>query len=626
MDSTSSDNTTPINLWDLNDQQLNLKLYTHGDDGLSCTLDEHLFDESDLLYSLNARRNSLTLGTTLDNIRRNSLGFGGCNNIINNNSNSNVAAERRNSLRLMMERRNSLRNSLGLGSISAVDVLAPLPTQNQQAAVVSTLAATPYSTTTATATMNHVHAPYAVMPTATATRPMVQYNNHLEHHHVMNHNTTTSTSTTTNKAQQQQQQQRRRSSNSGRKKKDPSLPRVKVDHAYVDYSLVPDSDILCGMALRGTPLQLCLTGPNVSAPMQLVDPSLPKKQGKACFPLKLMCILRHTEELAHVITWMQHGRSFIVRDQEAFRDDVMPRFFKPTLYKSFIRQLSLWGFKRITRGPDAGSYYHELFLRGKPNLVTRMRCEKVKGTGVKLAPNPDMEPNFHLLAQKRPLFQLVPRRIPLPPSQGVYNVDAPFSHIPAAERKDNGCISGSGSSSDNQQYHNNSDNNSFPATSSTTGGFGEVYHRDETIMRRYSRKVSMQHDGPPIMYRSSALPVSSAPIFANSSHGVQQEVVVEQTPQTNHHHQQQQQSQQQQIAMPAHQARRRTSVVQSVDQIVRRRSLIADQHKALMNAVPRRVSMDMNIAAIQQVTNTRAQEAQQQQQHQHQHQHNYYSC
>ena len=164
---------------------------------------------------------------------------------------------------------------------------------------------------------------------------------------------------TTNKAQQLQQQRR---SSSGRKKckKDPSQPRNKVDHAYVDYSLVPDSDILCGMALRGTPLQLCLAGPNVSAPMHLVDPPLPKKQGKACFPLKLMCILRHTEELAHVITWMKHGRSFIVRDQEAFRDDVMPRFFKPTLYKSFIRQLSLWGFKRITKGPDAGSYYHEV--------------------------------------------------------------------------------------------------------------------------------------------------------------------------------------------------------------------------------------------------------------------------
>mmetsp|Transcript_17920 Transcript_17920/g.27870 ORF Transcript_17920/g.27870 Transcript_17920/m.27870 type:complete len:244 (-) Transcript_17920:134-865(-) len=243
-----------------------------------------------------------------------------------------------------------------------------------------------------------------------------------------------------------------------------------------------------------------------------------------------------------------------------------------------------------------------------------MRCEKVKGTGVKLAPNPDMEPNFHLLAQKRPLFQLVPRRIPLPPSQGVYNVDAPYSHIAAAaaeEKKDNGC-SGVGSSSD-QQYHNKN-NNSFPTS---TGAFGEVYHRDEIIMRRYSRKVSMQHDGPPTMYRSSAPPVSSAPIFANSN-GVQQEVV-EQTPQTNHQ-QQQQQSQQDQIAMAGRQAHRRTSVVQSVDQIVRRRSLIADQHKALMNAAPRRVSMDMNIAAIQQVTNIRAHEAQQR------YQHNYYNC
>lgn len=194
-----------------------------------------------------------------------------------------------------------------------------------------------------------------------------------------------------------------------------------------------------------------------------------------------------------------------------------------------------------------------------------MRCEKIKGTGVKLSPNPDMEPNFHLLAHKRPLFQLIPRRIPLPPSQGVYNVDAPFSHLQKEPKVVNA-----------------------PRTDQRASNFsaGEVYHRDEAIMRRYSRKVSMQHDGPPIMYHTA--PPSAAVL----SNGAEHQPHMERAPQ-----------------------QRRTSVIQSVDQIVRRRSLISDQHKALMNSAPRRVSMDMNIAAIQQV---RAQEAQQQQ--------HYYSC
>lgn len=32
-----------------------------------------------------------------------------------------------------------------------------------------------------------------------------------------------------------------------------------------------------------------------------------------------------------------------------------------------------YGFLRITSGPDAGGYYHELFLKGKPNLSLHMR-------------------------------------------------------------------------------------------------------------------------------------------------------------------------------------------------------------------------------------------------------------
>ncbi len=105
----------------------------------------------------------------------------------------------------------------------------------------------------------------------------------------------------------------------------------------------------------------------------------------------------------NIITWLPHGRAFIVRHAQQLREIVLPRFFKQSKFMSFTRQLNLWGFKRITKGTDAGAYYHELFLRGRPRLSMLMRRQKIKGTGIKLTPNPETEPNFYNISKKRPL-------------------------------------------------------------------------------------------------------------------------------------------------------------------------------------------------------------------------------
>uniref|UniRef100_A0A7S1UYS0 HSF-type DNA-binding domain-containing protein n=1 Tax=Grammatophora oceanica TaxID=210454 RepID=A0A7S1UYS0_9STRA len=97
------------------------------------------------------------------------------------------------------------------------------------------------------------------------------------------------------------------------------------------------------------------------------------------FPEKLHRMLRDAEKNGQtdIICWFPHGRAFAIKSTGRFVAEIMPKYFKQSRLSSFQRQLNLYGFTRINSGPDAGGYYHELFLAKRPAL-----CVHIKRVGV----------------------------------------------------------------------------------------------------------------------------------------------------------------------------------------------------------------------------------------------------
>lgn len=221
----------------------------------------------------------------------------------------------------------------------------------------------------------------------------------------------------------------------------PKLNNMMVNHTYIDYSVIKEKDLgfleadeVKTILDKEEQLQMNKRIAKIRTIFGEVGPSKKNSGGVVRpFPEKLMEVLDRGD-MESIITWMPHGRAFIVLNPQQLRDVVLPRFFKQTKFMSFTRQLNLWGFKRITKGIDCGAYYHALFLRGHGRLAMLMRRQKIKGTGIKLTPNPDGEPNFYEISEKRPLpvidqskketKPLPPLRQPIP-SRGVLDPTSP---------------------------------------------------------------------------------------------------------------------------------------------------------------------------------------------------------
>jgi hypothetical protein len=99
------------------------------------------------------------------------------------------------------------------------------------------------------------------------------------------------------------------------------------------------------------------------------------------FPRRLYHMLEteaseHKTDKDRLISWSTSGTAFMIEDSLLFSSLVLPKYFKTNVFSSFQRNMNLYGFTKLRKGPEAGMYYHPDFVRGKPeNLYKLTKCK-----------------------------------------------------------------------------------------------------------------------------------------------------------------------------------------------------------------------------------------------------------
>ncbi|XP_065751385.1 heat shock factor protein 1 isoform X3 [Phocoena phocoena] len=83
-----------------------------------------------------------------------------------------------------------------------------------------------------------------------------------------------------------------------------------------------------------------------------------------------------------LICWSPSGNSFHVLDQGQFAKEVLPKYFKHSNMASFVRQLNMYGFRKVVHIEQGGlvkperddtEFQHPCFLRGQEQLLENIK-------------------------------------------------------------------------------------------------------------------------------------------------------------------------------------------------------------------------------------------------------------
>ncbi|XP_026145496.1 heat shock factor protein 1 isoform X2 [Carassius auratus] len=93
-----------------------------------------------------------------------------------------------------------------------------------------------------------------------------------------------------------------------------------------------------------------------------------------------------------LICWSPSGNSFHVFDQGRFSKDVLPKYFKHNNMASFVRQLNMYGFRKVVHIEQGGlvkpekddtEFQHPYFIRGQEHLLENIKRKVTTVSNIK---------------------------------------------------------------------------------------------------------------------------------------------------------------------------------------------------------------------------------------------------
>ncbi|XP_032465369.1 heat shock factor protein 1 isoform X1 [Phocoena sinus] len=112
-----------------------------------------------------------------------------------------------------------------------------------------------------------------------------------------------------------------------------------------------------------------------------------------------------------LICWSPSGNSFHVLDQGQFAKEVLPKYFKHSNMASFVRQLNMYGFRKVVHIEQGGlvkperddtEFQHPCFLRGQEQLLENIKRKVTSVSSPPPSPTSSDFPPGHQQEQRPP--------------------------------------------------------------------------------------------------------------------------------------------------------------------------------------------------------------------------------
>lgn len=106
-------------------------------------------------------------------------------------------------------------------------------------------------------------------------------------------------------------------------------------------------------------------------------------QSNTCVPAFLVKLWALVEDSTtnDVITWSGNGQNFRVLNEHKFAKEILPLYFKHSNMSSFVRQLNMYGFRKVVslegglirHAEDSMEFHHPFFIQGQEKLLENIK-------------------------------------------------------------------------------------------------------------------------------------------------------------------------------------------------------------------------------------------------------------